>query len=137
MIDKSTLDTNVLIYAFGKKDDTRKQIAKEIITKCNIISLQVVNEMVYVLLKKFKFQQSEANTVIHFIKQRFIISDLNIATLDQTLKIAAQYGFSFWDSMIVASALNNHCSVLYSEDFQHNQIIEGKLQIINPFTSLP
>lgn len=47
MIDKPTLDTNVLIYAFGKQDDNRKLIAKSIISKCNIISLQVVNETVY------------------------------------------------------------------------------------------
>jgi predicted nucleic acid-binding protein len=57
--------------------------------------------------------------------------------LDQTVKIAAKYGFSFWDSMMVASALNNHCSVLYSEDLQHNQIIEDRLQIINPFQNFP
>ena len=137
MTGKPTLDTNILIYAFGRKDDTRKQVAKEIITKCNIISLQVVNETVYVLLKKLKFQLPEVDTVIQFMKQKFVICDLNIAVLDQTLKITALYGFSFWDSMILASALNNNCSVLYSEDFQHLQIIEGRLQIINPFTNLP
>ena len=72
MIDKPTLDTNILIYAFGKNDDSRKQVAKEIITKCNIISLQVVNETVYVLQKKFKFQISEVDNVVHFMKQKFI-----------------------------------------------------------------
>ena len=46
MTDKPTLDTNVLIYAFGKKDDDRKQIAKTILSKCSIISLQVANETV-------------------------------------------------------------------------------------------
>jgi predicted nucleic acid-binding protein len=137
MIDKPTLDTNILIYAFGKKDDARKQIAKEILRKCNIISLQVVNETIYVLLKKFKFPHHELEKVIEFMKQNFVISDLNIAILDQTVKIAAKYGFSFWDSMMVASALNNHCSVLYSEDLQHNQIIEDRLQIINPFQNFP
>jgi predicted nucleic acid-binding protein len=136
MTDKITLDTNILIYAFGKQDDDRKQIAKEIITKCNIISLQVVNETVYVLLKKFKFQHSEVDSVINFMRQNFIISDLNIRTLDQTIKISARYGFTFWDSMILASALENNCSVLYSEDMHHNQIIEGSLQIINPFENL-
>lgn len=136
MTDNPTFDTNVLIYAFGKVDDSRKQIAKEIIAKCNIISLQVVNETVCVLLKKFKFQPDELEKVIEFIRRKFIITDLNIHTLDQTLKIAAQYGFSFWDSMMIASAINNHCSVLYSEDLHHSQIIEGKLHIINPFKSL-
>lgn len=133
MTDNPTLDTNILIYAFGKEDDTRKQIAKQIIAKCNIISLQVVNETVCVLLKKFKFSPEELEKVVEFAKQKFIISELNINTLDQTLKIYARYGFSFWDSMMVASAINNHCPILYSEDLHHNQIIEGKLQIINPF----
>jgi len=70
------------------------------------------------------------------MRQNFIISDLNIRTLDQTIKISARYGFTFWDSMILASALENNCSVLYSEDMHHNQIIEGSLQIINPFENL-
>lgn len=135
MTDKPTLDTNIMIYAFGKKDDSRKQIAKEIITKCHIISLQVVNETVYVLLKKFKFQLSEVGPVINFMMQNFVISDLNIETLEQTIKISGRYGFSFWDSMMLASALENHCSILYSEDMHHNQIIDGRLQIINPFQS--
>ena len=137
MIDKPTLDTNILIYAFGKQDDIRKQVAKEIITKCNIISLQVVNETIYVLLKKFHFPHHDLEKVIEFMKQNFVISDLNITALDQAVKIFAQYGFSFWDSMMVASALCNHCSVLYSEDLQHNQIIAGRLQIINPFINFP
>ena len=105
MTDKHTFDTNILIYAFGKQDDARKQIAKEIITKCNIISLQVVNETIYVLLKKFKFQHHELEKVIEFIKQNFVISELNIAILDLTVKIAAQNNFSFWDSMIVANMM--------------------------------
>ncbi len=133
MTDKPTLDTNVLIYAFGKQDDDRKQIAKNIISKCTVISLQVANETVYVLLRKFKFTPTELNKVIEFMKLNFVISDLNIHILDQTIKISAQYGLSFWDSMMVASALNNHCSILYSEDMQDKQIIEGRLQIINPF----
>ena len=136
MSDKPTLDTNILIYAFGKQDDARKQVAIEIISKCNIISLQVVNETIYVLQRKFKFPNSELNKVVEFIKQNFVISDLNINTLDQTLKIAETNGFSFWDSMMVAAALNNHCSILYSEDLHHNQIIEGRLQIINPFSDI-
>ena len=136
MSDKPSLDTNILIYAFGKQEDARKQVAIEIISKCNIISLQVVNETIYVLQRKFKFPNPELEKVANFIKQNFVVSDLNIQTLDQTLKIAETYGFSFWDSMMVAAALNNHCSILYSEDLHHNQIIEGRLKIVNPFTDI-
>lgn len=95
MTDRFTLDTNVLIYAFGKDDDTRKQIAKEIIAKCHIISLQAVNETVYVLLKKFKFTSPELEKVIEFIKGNFIVSDLNISTLDQTMKFPTDMAFLF------------------------------------------
>jgi predicted nucleic acid-binding protein len=133
MTDNITLDSNVLIYAFSTPIDNRKAIAKDIISNCNIISLQVVNETVFVLQRKFKFTAEELGKIIEFMKLNFIISDLNISTLDQTLKISARYGFSFWDSMIVASALDNHCSILYSEDMQNQQVIEGRLKIINPF----
>ena len=133
MNDKPTLDTNILIYAFGHQDDERKQISKDIITKCNIISLQAVNETVYVLQKKFRFPLNEVEKIISFLKQKFIISDLNMQTLDQTVKIAAQYGFSFWDSMMIAAALENHCSILYTEDLNNNQLIENRLRIVNPF----
>jgi len=95
MNDKPTLDTNIMIYGFGENGDIRKQIAKEVIAKCNIISLQVVNETVYVLLKKFKFHLSDVDPVIHFLKQKFIISELNMHILDLTVNISAKYGFSF------------------------------------------
>jgi len=44
-----------------------------------------------------------------------------------------KYQYSFWDSLMLASALENGCSVIYSEDMQHEQIIGKKLKIINPF----
>jgi len=133
MRDKITLDTNVIIYAFGQPYDDRKRVAKEVVARCNIISLQVINETVCVLLKKFKFSFEEIEKVVRFLQQRFVITNLNVHILDQTIKITHKYGFSFWDSMIVAAALDNHCSILYSEDLHHEQIIEGKLQIVNPF----
>lgn len=133
MKDNPTLDTNVLIYAFGKQDDDRKLIAKAIISKCNIISLQVVNETIYVLHRKFKFSSFELDKIIEFLKLNFIISDLSVHILELTMMVSAKYGFSFWDSMMVAAALDNQCSILYSEDMQNQQIIEGKLKIVNPF----
>jgi predicted nucleic acid-binding protein len=48
-------------------------------------------------------------------------------------KITDKYGFTYFDSLIVSCALELNCSILHSEDLQHNQIIEGKLKIVNPF----
>ena len=47
--------------------------------------------------------------------------------------IRLKYKYSYYDSLIIAAALESKCTVLYSEDMQHDQIIESTLQIINPF----
>ncbi len=47
-----------------------------------------------------------------------------------------RYSFSYWDSLIVAAALNGNCSTIYTEDMQHGQIIENTLTIINPFQKM-
>jgi predicted nucleic acid-binding protein len=133
MNDKITLDSNILIYAFADNDDFRKSIAKEIITKCNIISLQAINETACVLLKKFNFPKEQLEQVIQFLKNHFIISSLTANTLDKTIILCKKYNFSFWDSMMIAAALDNNCSIIYSEDFNHDQLIENRLRIINPF----
>ena len=48
-------------------------------------------------------------------------------------RLRGDYGFSFWDSFIVASAMDAKCDYLFSEDMQDGQIIDGILKIINPF----
>lgn len=136
MSDKITLDSNILIYAFASKDDFRKNIAKDIIAKCNIISLQAINETAYVLLRKFNFPQEQLGQVVQFLKEQFIISSLTSNTLDQALQVCKKYNFSFWDSMMIAAALDNHCSIIYTEDMSHDQLVENRLRIINPFLSV-
>jgi predicted nucleic acid-binding protein len=46
---------------------------------------------------------------------------------------ARQYSLSFWDSIIVASALRSGCEVLYTEDMQDGPEIQDRLTVVNPF----
>jgi predicted nucleic acid-binding protein len=48
-------------------------------------------------------------------------------------RLRSQQAFSYWDSLIVSAALEAGCTLLYSEDMQHGQLVEGQLRIINPF----
>lgn len=50
--------------------------------------------------------------------------------------LGERYGYSYFDSLMLASALEQGCSILYSEDMQHGQILEGGLRIIDPFAGL-
>jgi predicted nucleic acid-binding protein len=55
------------------------------------------------------------------------------ACLHRAFDIAGQYGFSWYDSLIAASAFEAGCDTLYTEDMQHGQVIEAKLTVTNPF----
>jgi predicted nucleic acid-binding protein len=54
--------------------------------------------------------------------------------MQRALDIVGRYGFSWFDSLIVATALDAGCDTLYTEDLQHGQVIEGKLTVTNPFS---
>nr|WP_289626254.1 PIN domain-containing protein [Desulfonauticus submarinus] len=62
-----------------------------------------------------------------------MVVPLTLDIVRKSWEIKEKYKFSYWDSLIVASALENNCSILYTEDMQDGQIIEKKLEIVNPF----
>jgi len=72
---------------------------------------------------------AKCNKVLSFCE----IIAVNHGVLDTALFLINRYDFQLFDSIIIASALDGNCSVLYSEDLQHNQLIEDRLTVINPF----
>lgn len=129
----ATIDSNILIYAFGKQDDSKKSVAKKIILDCGKLNVQAVNETIYVLHRKFRFSFEELNKIIRFLGENFIINKMQISTLEKAMMIMEKYKYSYWDSMMLAAALENECTKLYSEDLQNGQVIENALTIVNPF----
>jgi predicted nucleic acid-binding protein len=132
---KSFFDTNLLVYLYSEDEPEKQaQILTQIKnTENRWISTQVLNELSNTLRKKFKLEYVDIANVIAEIRANFEIITVQIETIELALKIAEQYRYSYYDSAIIAAALESSCTLLYSEDMQHNQIIEGQLQIINPF----
>jgi predicted nucleic acid-binding protein len=132
---KSFFDTNLLVYLYSEDEPEKQaQILTQIKnTENRWISTQVLNELSNTLRKKFKLEYVDIANVIAEIRANFEIITVQIETIELALKIAEQYRYSYYDSAIIAAALESSCTLLYSEDMQHNQIIEGRLQIINPF----
>lgn len=99
-----------------------------------VTSTQVLNEFHSNLIKKFNIEDA---TALHIVEQNILPISLVVPVSYQTYhsayKLRSNYSFSFWDSLIVASALENNCTTLYTEDMQHLQKIENQLLIINPF----
>ena len=67
------------------------------------------------------------------INDKYQVVTVDTDTILKAAFLRKSYNFSYWDSMIVSSALESRCSILYSEDMQNGQIIEKQFKIINPF----
>lgn len=67
------------------------------------------------------------------LKQRFNVAIIEPGDLLKAIDLHNRYKYSFWDSLILASALSSECEIVYSEDMQHDQLIEARLRIVNPF----
>ena len=131
---KCFFDTNLLVYLYST--DPKSAVVENLIRAhfdeiC--LSIQVLNELYSVLTrKKFKTKE-EAQAIIHDLIGNYRIYCLDERGIKRGIELNIQYPFSYWDSLILASALEAGCNTLYSEDFQHNQVIQKGLTILNPF----
>jgi predicted nucleic acid-binding protein len=130
------IDTNILVYRSFGTVNQKEKIQKLLIehSGSTYISVQVLNEFINTSLKKklFKSEALLAETLAYFIGSFQVVP---IAT-DTVLKanfIRERYRLAYYDSVIVAAALENECEVLYSEDMHHYATFEKKLKVVNPF----
>lgn len=133
MLAKAFFDTNLLIYA-AIGEDPRSARAEELLSAGGTISVQVLNEFVSVARRKLRTPWGEVKEALRWV--RVLCPDplpLTITIHEEAVRLAERYGFSIYDSLIVASALKADCNVLYSEDLQDGQVIEKTLVIKNPF----
>ena len=137
MKDRIFIDTNIFVYS--AVEDTinldKRNKAIELIQGEEyeiIVSTQVINEF-YTILIRNGISDADIQERIFEIVENAVLTNVTFKTIQYAWGIREQYKYSYWDSLIVASALENNCSILYTEDFQGGQIIEKKLKIINPF----
>jgi predicted nucleic acid-binding protein len=132
---KIFLDSNIVIYAYCNNSIDKQQKAKELFVEETItISTQVLQETANTLYRKFKADFHTIRSLLEECVRNVSTLHVNTRkTVFQACDIAERYQYSFYDSLIIAAALEAECQILYSEDMQHNQFIEGKLKIINPF----
>jgi predicted nucleic acid-binding protein len=140
MTDRFFLDTNVFVYSFDTGDAAKTRRARELIrravaTRKGIISFQVVQEFFNVALRRFarpmNVAEAEQYLATVFRPLLAIHSSQNLYT--EALQLAARLHLSWYDSLIVAAAVEGRCNVLYTEDLQHGQQI-GETQVQNPFS---
>jgi predicted nucleic acid-binding protein len=130
---KVFFDTNVLIYAVAN-EDRRSARAEELLGSGGVVSVQVLNEFVAVVRRKLSMPWRDVLLALEAF--RVLCPSPLAVTIEMheaALIIAEKYGYKIYDALVVAAALKSGCGVLYSEDFQDGQKIDGKLTIRNPF----
>ncbi len=131
MLDKKFLDSNVILYALGD-ELSKKKIAQDLLEQKPILSTQVLTEVSQVCLKKFKLDPDLVSQWIELLQTKTQIISVTSEMIQSAIKLFDRYQYSFYDSLIIAASLHAKVDILYSEDLQNGQCIEG-LRIINPF----
>jgi predicted nucleic acid-binding protein len=133
------LDTNIFVYSFDanspkKASQATKLIRKGIETRGGIVSYQVVQEFFNVALRRFLKPMSsvDAEQYLSTTFRPLLAVHSSLALYGEALRIGARFRLAWYDSLIVASAIEGKCDLLYSEDFQDGQKIES-VTISNPF----
>jgi predicted nucleic acid-binding protein len=132
------LDTNILVYAYDIEEEEKHQKAKEILIDCwdnhsGAISTQVLQEFCVTVTRKLpkKLPTHEAREIIKDFLP-WSIYRIEPANVVAASELGEKYGYSFWDSLIIIAAQNTGAEILYSEDLQDGQQLNG-LRIVNPF----
>ncbi len=136
MQDKVFLDTNILIYSYSEDEKEKQEVALNILEQYPdqiIISKQVINELTNILFKKFRISFEDIENTILEIDSVLQIVDFHLTTQIKAIRLKNKYNLQFYDALIVATAIENGCTILFTEDMHHEQMIEDKLKIINPF----
>ncbi len=133
IMNRIAVDTNVLLYFLDTSLPDKRKAAAELILKKPAFNSQSLSELINVLQRRWKFPKEKTlATVANFLIACEYVP-LTKQAIELSLALVKKYDFQLFDAMIVASALETHCEVLYSEDMQHGLVVENQLRIENPF----
>jgi predicted nucleic acid-binding protein len=134
------VDTNVFLYALDT-GDLGKQRAAQLWrsemwqSQRGRTSFQVLGEFYAIVIKKWPNVQDQARAEIRDLLSWQPVK-IDGPIMEHAWKVQDRYKFSFWDSLIVASAKAASCRYLLTEDMQSNQMVEG-IRVVNPFLAAP
>lgn len=135
---KCFIDTNLIIYTCDESDLEKQNASINFLNEVHfkakpVISTQTLGEFFNVAFRKLNFTKEDAILEVQRLANSFPVYEISTENVLHAMKISKETQYSYWDSLIIAMAIDTGCSVLYSEDLNNGQEIEG-LKIINPFT---
>ena len=139
MSDKTKVffDSNILIYFADGADPQKQQIAEKLIKNAvindnGVISTQSLQEFFAATTRKLMCSKEKAKDYLENFKDSFAVEQISVTHILKAVDICIKNQFSFWDSLILAAAIQSGCVICYSEDLTNGQLVEG-VKIVNPF----
>ncbi len=139
MSGRAFVDTNILVYLFDSRDPAKQRVAGEVLAKMSTsgesicISTQVLQEAFVALTAKLRLDTEYARMQLEQTSDAgFEVLTVHPAIIWRATRRRGRDKVSFWDCLIIESAIDAKCRVLLTADLQHGQRF-GNLQVINPF----
>lgn len=134
MSDKVFIDSNVLIYAYSIDEPEKLDAVQDLLNKHDsiIISTQTINEFINVTTRKKMLSIEKIPLVVEEFFKVFSVALIDQKVIQKAIMLAHQHRYSYFDCLMLASAIVQDCAILYSEDMHHSHVLEN-LKIINPF----
>lgn len=129
---KVFVDSNVVLYLLSG-NAAKADRAEALLRRRPTISVQVLNEVTNVCVRKLGMAWREVGQFLELVRQFCVVVPLTVEMHDLARRIAERYGLAFYDACIVAAASIEGCDALYTEDMHHGLIIEDSLTLRNPF----
>lgn len=131
------IDSNVFVYLFDDQDERKREIATSIVQEAlangsGVVSFQVVQETINVLTRKLRASTSDVRRFLDAVLVPLWDGLPTPELYQAAITIRDRFGFSFYDSLVIAAAHKAGCTRLLSEDLQHGQRLDD-LQIVDPF----
>ena len=132
--DRGFIDTNIFVYIYSDSEKDKGVLCERFINGYDrFVSTQVLNEFCSVAIKKLAMPVSDVQYAVSEICEGCNLVLVDDDTVQKALDVCEKYKYSYYDSLIIASALESDCKYIISEDLHDRQIVEGKLTIVNPF----
>jgi predicted nucleic acid-binding protein len=127
------IDTNILLYSISKNEDRKLPIAANLMNECPVIFPQNLSEFINVLVNRWKYPKENMGLIVSEVLNSCLLINTSVAAYKLAFELIKKYDFQVFDAIIVASALEVGCNILFSEDMQDSLVIEKQLTIVNPF----
>lgn len=133
---RSFFDTNVLVYSDDQDSPEKQRRALELLAehrraKTGVVSMQVLQEYFVTVTRKLQVEARIARRKVELLAE-FDVAAPDVADILAAIDLHRLHRFSFWDALVVGSAKQAGCKILFTEDLQDTREIDG-LRVVNPF----